>query len=283
MSAGLEPGTIAVLSPRVRRLVAPNPGMMTGPGTNTYLVGEREIAVIDPGPAIQQHVEAILAAANDQLRFILVTHTHTDHSPATAALARMSGAEIIGRPAPPGAHQDADFSPDRVSEDGDTIRGDGFTLRALHTPGHASNHLCYLLDEENLLFTGDHIINGSTVVIDPPDGDMNEYLSSLARLKRESLTAIAPGHGELIHDPHAAISKLIAHRLNRESIVVDALRAHPRSTVRQLLPYVYAEIDASLYPIAERSLLAHLLKLDGDRYAECTGDRWQLLTGSQAR
>lgn len=276
MNTGLEPGTITVLSPRVRRLVAPNPGMMTGPGTNTYLVGEREIAVIDPGPAMQQHVDAILAAAGDRLRFILVTHTHTDHSPATAALAQKSGAKIIGRPAPRGEHQDAGFSPDRVPEEGDTINGDGFALRALHTPGHASNHVCYLLDDENLLFTGDHIINGSTVVIDPPDGDMNEYLSSLARLKRETLTAIAPGHGELIHDPYEAISKLIAHRLNRESIVVDALRAHPRSTVRQLLPHVYTEIDAALYPVAERSLLAHLLKLDGDDYAECSNDRWQL-------
>jgi glyoxylase-like metal-dependent hydrolase (beta-lactamase superfamily II) len=266
------------LAPGVRRLLAPNPGMMTGAGTNTYLLGEHDVAVIDPGPAIDRHIDAILAAAG-RIRTVLVTHTHADHSPAALKLSQLTGAKVLGRPAPEGQHQDATFSADRILHDGDTVAVDELDLRVLHTPGHASNHLCYLLTSERLLFTGDHIINGSTVVIDPPDGDMSAYLASLERLKGLRLSAIAPGHGELIDEPYAAIDWLIAHRLQRERGVVAALRSHPGRTATELVPRVYMEIDAGLYPLAERSLLAHLYKLERDGRARLADQRWELCGG----
>jgi glyoxylase-like metal-dependent hydrolase (beta-lactamase superfamily II) len=164
---------------------------------------------------------------------------------------------------------------DRILNDGDVLATAELSLEVLHTPGHASNHLCYLLSGADLLFTGDHIINGSTVVIDPPDGDMHAYLESLARLKDEKLRAIAPGHGELIEEPYAAIDAMIAHRLRRESRVMDALRAHPDRTSHELVVHVYADVNAELHPVAERSLLAHLLKLARDGRAEVRDERWR--------
>ncbi len=164
---GLEGGQLTELAPGVRRLVAPNPSVMTGPGTNTYLLGSKEIAVIDPGPALHDHIDAIRQHAGAPIKWILVTHTHPDHSPAAALLAQASGAQQFGREAPQGRHQDRTFEPDHILADGDTFETGEFSLQVLHTPGHASNHLCYLHSDLNWLATGDHIINGSTVVIDP--------------------------------------------------------------------------------------------------------------------
>lgn len=271
----LEPGTVVTLARGVRRLLAPNPGVMTGPGTNTYLLGERRVTVLDPGPAIESHVEAIRAAAGERLEAIVVTHTHTDHSPAARLLAAASAVPVLGRPAPDGPHQDRRFAPDRVLADGDTLSCDGLDLDVLHTPGHASNHLCYLLRGAGMLFTGDHIINGSTVVIDPPDGDMKAYLEALERLGRERIEVIAPGHGELIDEPYAALDALIAHRLERERVVAEALAAHPGLTLERLVPHVYADVDRKLYPIAERSLLAHLRKLESEGRAVARDGRWE--------
>ncbi|HYI86313.1 MAG TPA: MBL fold metallo-hydrolase, partial [Burkholderiales bacterium] len=205
------------LDQRVTRLTAPNPGVMTGPGTNTYYVNG---AVIDPGPAIESHIERILKLG--PIKLIVCTHTHLDHSPAAAAIKAASGAQVLGRPAPAG--QDATFKPDFVVENGQRIELDGgVTLRAIHTPGHASNHVCYLLEQTKMLFTGDHVMQGSTVVINPPDGDMRAYLQSLERLLGEDIAIIAPGHGYLIGAPHKELRRLIAHRLNRERKVVAAL------------------------------------------------------------
>lgn len=268
-------GEIVAVAPGLRRLIAPNPGMMTGPGTNTYLLGDEQVTVVDPGPAIDAHIDAVCVAAGERIRQILVTHTHTDHSPAAMRLAALTGATLSGRPAPAGRHQDSGFAPDRVLQDGDTLAVDGDELTALHTPGHASNHLCYLRASDGMLFTGDHIIDGSTVVIDPPDGDMAAYLDSLDRLRHEAVRTIAPGHGELIENPMAAIDWLIDHRLKREAIVVDALRHHPATSVEELVLHAYREIDARLYPVAERSLLAHLIKLEADGRAVSSGDRWR--------
>jgi len=276
MSLPLDAGVAVEVTPGVRRLIAPNPGMMTGPGTNTYLVGRREIAVIDPGPPMDAHVEAIQKVADAPVRWILVTHTHRDHSPAARMLAAETGAELLGRVAPPGPHQDDTFQPDRTLGDGDELGSDEFTLRALHTPGHASNHLCYLLAGDGLLFTGDHIMSGSTVVIDPPDGSMRQYIESLARLRRESITAILPGHGGVIDDPHTAIDWLIDHRLRREAKVADKLARHPGSSLRELVGYVYDEVDSRLHRVAERSLLAHLLKLEEEGRATRNEDRWRM-------
>jgi glyoxylase-like metal-dependent hydrolase (beta-lactamase superfamily II) len=270
----LVPGQVIELAPGVRRIVAPNPGMMTGPGTNTYILGDREPAVIDPGPAIPRHLAAIRNAARAPIRQVLVTHTHPDHSPGARVLAAGTGAVLIGRPPPASGPQDATFRPDRLPRDGETVETAEFALEVLYTPGHASNHLCYRHFGLNWVFTGDHIINGSTVVIDPPDGNMTDYIASLARLRRLDCAALAPGHGGLMHDAGDAIDRLVRHRLRREAKVADAVAANPGATLRALVPIVYAEVAASLHALAERSLLAHLEKLESEARVVRREDRW---------
>ncbi len=265
------------LAPGVRRLVAPNPSMMTGPGTNTYLFGNEEVAVLDPGPVIESHLEEIFELAGGSVRYVIVTHTHPDHSPGAVELARMSGAELIGRTPPSEEHQDKTFKPAREPADGDSILIDGIDIEAIHTPGHASNHVCYRHTELNWVFTGDHVIDGSTVVINPPDGNMKHYLESLAKVKALRPAALAPGHGELIHDPDRAIDWIIEHRSEREKKVLDGLRANPGLTSMELVPHVYKDVDKKLYGWAERSLLAHLLKLEDDLKAVQAGGFWSTL------
>ena len=260
----LTSGQLDEIAPGVRRLVARNPGFMTGPGTNTYLVGTQRCAVIDPGPHDPVHIERILDAAGGRVSAILATHTHPDHSPAVAALAQSTGAEVLGRGPPVHGRQDATFAPTRVLNDGDVVRADDLVLRAIHTPGHASNHLCYLLEGAGMLFSGDHVMQGSTVVIGPPDGDMKVYLQSLARLQREPVTRIAPGHGTVIEDAQSEVARLIAHRLQREAKVVERLRRAGRATIDVLVTSVYDDVDPRLHPVAKGSLLAHLLKLQAD-------------------
>src|SRR5436309_2657317 len=195
----------------VRRVLAPNPGVMTGPGTNTYLVGIDEVAVIDPGVDDASHLDAVVGCGGDRIRWILVTHTHPDHAPGAAGLKERTGAEVLGFDERDG------FAPDRTIGDGHVLAPDSgpFRLRALHTPGHASNHLCYVLDDERVLFSGDHIMNGSTVVIAPPDGDMTTYLASLAIVSdmAAELDAVFPGHGDVIDDAKAKVDEYTAHRL----------------------------------------------------------------------
>ena len=264
----------AQLRPGIRRLVAPNSSMMTGPGTNTYLFGNNEIAVLDPGPDIKSHREAIMERAGAPIRWILATHTHPDHSPGARMLAQITSAVVLGRPAPRGRHQDETFEPHTVLQDGEKLVTDEFVLEAVHTPGHASNHVCFLHEESNWLFTGDHVIDGSTVVINPPDGNMKQYIESLRRVRRLACDALAPGHGELIRDPERAIDWIIDHRLERESKVAAALAANPGLTARELVPCVYKDIHKKLYGLAERSLLAHLLKLQEDGRARLSEERW---------
>ena len=269
-----EMPTFTELAPGIRRLAAPNPSMMTGPGTNTYLFGNEEVAVLDPGPIIESHLQAITDLAAAPIRSVIVTHTHPDHSPAAVELARMSGAELIGRPAPVGQHQDRTFKPDRKLADGELISINGIEIEAIHTPGHASNHVCYRHTELNWIFTGDHVIDGSTVVINPPDGDMKHYLESLAKVKALRPDALAPGHGDLIQDPDRAIDWIIEHRLEREQKVLDVLRANPVLSSIELVPHVYKDVDKKLYGWAERSLLAHLFKLEDDLKAVQAGGLW---------
>lgn len=259
-SAPAEPSRPVALAPGVVRLTAPNPGQMTGPGTNSYLVGATEVAVVDPGPDEPSHVDALVEAGAGRVRWIVVTHTHPDHAPAAAALAQRTGAEVLGFAARDG------FEPDRTVGHGFELGGDDFCLRAVHTPGHASNHLCWLLLGEQLLFSGDHIMQGSTVVIAPPDGDMAAYLASLEQLLDldPPVRAIAPGHGMLIESPTAAVLDVIAHRLERERAVRRALVAVRRGAVDDLLPEVYADVPASLHPVARFSLWAHLRKLGAE-------------------
>jgi glyoxylase-like metal-dependent hydrolase (beta-lactamase superfamily II) len=276
--AVITPGEVVQVSPLVRRLTAPNPGMMTGPGTNTYIVGKNALALIDPGPEIDVHHQAMLDLVGDRLRWILCTHTHKDHSPAARALKAATGAEVIGMHAPQHDNQDIAFAPDRVFAHGDTLDCGEFTLRAVHTPGHASNHLCYLLDREKLLFTGDHIMQGSTVVISPPDGDMVAYLKSLESLLELDIERVAPGHGHPIETPHAEARRLIAHRLKREQKVMDAFSVSNPATLDELVPIVYADVSPRLHPVARRSLHAHLLKLLHDGWVSQQGERWKLRT-----
>jgi len=276
----LVAGRAVRLSPRILRVTAPNPGVMTGPGTNTYFVGAGDSwTAIDPGPDDAVHLQAMLAAVasvQGRITRILVTHTHRDHSPGAAALAAATGAPVWGRVAEHPQGQDDSFVPQHQPRHGERIAvAEGVTLRVVHTPGHASNHLCYLLEEEKLLFTGDHVMQGSTVVINPPDGDMAAYLRALAALLDEDLDWLAPGHGFLVAEPHAVLRGLIAHRLKREDRVRAALQHQREADLAALLPEVYADVPPALYPVARRSLLAHLLKLQQDGEASADGERWR--------
>ena len=278
--ADLLPGRAVRLSPHIVRVTAPNPGPMTGPGTNSYLVGQGQAwTVIDPGPASQPHLQALLAAVPaGRVTQILVTHTHRDHSPGAVALAAATGAPVLGRIADHPDWQDPDFAPQRLLSHGERlVLGEGVSLRVIHTPGHASNHLCYLLEEEQTLFTGDHVMQGSTVVINPPDGDMAAYLAALTALLAEDLEWLAPGHGFLVARPHDVLRGLVAHRLRREAKVLAALQALHASaplSLQDLLPRVYDDVKPALHGVAARSLLAHLLKLQTDGVARQQADRW---------
>jgi glyoxylase-like metal-dependent hydrolase (beta-lactamase superfamily II) len=260
----LVPGVPHELDAVVTRIIAPNGGVMTGPGTNTYLVGTHELIVIDPGPDDESHMQAILAAADGPIRWILCTHTHMDHAPGAARLKQLTGAAVAAMLAPRTEH-DFQLSVDRILAHGDVICNADATVRAVHTPGHASNHLCYLLEQNRMLFTGDHIMQGSTVVIWPPDGNMRAYVESLRSLLKIELAVLAPGHGHLIERPRDELNRLIEHRLRREDKVRQAvLRAGTGVTVETLLPSAYDDVPRSLYEWAALSLQAHLDKLVAD-------------------
>lgn len=271
-------GTPTRLSERVIRVLAPNPGFMTGPGTNSYLIGRQDIAVLDPGPALPVHVDALLAAADavgGRIRWIVLTHTHPDHAPAAVELQRRTGALILGQPALAGDPAQAMIPVDTLLAHGQCLATDEFTLRALHTPGHVGNHLCYLLEEEELLFSGDHLINGSTVVIVPPSGNMADYLRSLELLSREPISQIAPGHGDLIANAQALVQYTIHHRLAREAKVLGNLGQQPQS-LPELVPQVYDDVSPALHAVAQYSLHAHLIKLrDEGRVLESAAG-WRL-------
>ncbi len=264
-------GVASALSPLVRRIVANNPGMMTGPGTNTYLVGIDEIVVIDPGPDDAGHLDAIAGCGGDRIRWIACTHTHIDHFPGVAGLKERTGAEVLAFDARDG------LEIDRSLGDGDLIEATEFVLRAVHTPGHASNHLCFLLEQERMLFSGDHIMEGSTVVIRPPDGDMAAYLQQLERLKtlRPRLRSIAPGHGYLIEKPVAKIDEYLEHRAMREQQVVDALKPGP-TTVKAIVKQLYTDLADELVPMAEGTVWAHLRKLkdEGRASGKSQNGKW---------
>jgi len=266
--SGLRSGQLTELAPGVRRLVAPNGGVMTGPGTNSYLIGRESVALLDPGPLDAGHMARLQDACAGRCRWVLTTHTHADHSPAAAPLAAALGARLVGMPPPQEGPQDRSFVPDHVPVDGESLRIDDLQLTAIHTPGHASNHVCWLLQPGGWLFTGDHIMAGSTVVIAPPDGNMNAYLASLRRLHELPLTRLAPGHGEVLENPAAVVDWIIDHRLRREARVVAALAARHDASVDELLAEVYADTAPSLHGLARLSLRAHLEKLVEDGRAQ---------------
>jgi glyoxylase-like metal-dependent hydrolase (beta-lactamase superfamily II) len=264
----LVAGVVVDVAPDVRRLVAPNPGPMTGPGTNTYLVGAgTDLVVVDPGPDDDAHLSALLAACDGRVASIVVTHTHIDHSPLAARLKAETGAEVLagGRAPsrqPPGleAH-DLLFVPDRRLADGEAVIAGRRELRVVRTPGHAAHHLCFDLD--GLLFSGDHVMSGSTVVICPPDGDMGDYMASLRRVRRRAPNRIAPGHGAMIDDPAAVLDHYLAHRRSREEEVLAGLAAAgpDGTTPEALVAVIYRAVARELHPVARYSVWAHLRQL----------------------
>jgi glyoxylase-like metal-dependent hydrolase (beta-lactamase superfamily II) len=280
-------GAVDVLSPLIRRVVANNPNPFTYLGTGTYLIGRGNVAVLDPGPDDAAHVAALLSALapGEQITHVLITHTHSDHSPASRALQDHTGARtygfgphgLVGDEAPilfgdpeadgdPSSQErregpDRTFRPDVVLGDGDVVEGNGWSLEAVHTPGHASNHLCYLLREEGVLCSGDHVMGWSTSVITPPDGDLGDYLASLEKLlERPQDRSYLPTHGPPITEPHALVRAFLAHRRERSDQVLDALGAGP-ATIVELVPRLYADVSKRLWRGAAGSMYAHALHL----------------------
>jgi glyoxylase-like metal-dependent hydrolase (beta-lactamase superfamily II) len=274
MNDDLTPGRPVRIAPAVQRLVAPNASMMTGPGTNTYLLGDPPFGVIDPGPDDAGHLATIQRHAPG-LELIFITHTHGDHSTGAKALAAATGAKLVGRKPPNDGRQDETFAPDLQPHRDQCFPLAFGMLRAIDTPGHASNHICYFYEDEALLFTGDHVLEGITPVIIPPDGDMAAYLEALRRLKSYAPQAIAPGHGRVIQSPIAAIDALIAHREKREAKVVAALRKVGTGTLDTLIPLVYDDVKPELHNLARLTLEAHLIKLAREGRAVHEGETWQ--------
>lgn len=270
-----DSGRLERVTPTVQRLLAPNASLMTGPGTNTYLLGDPVAAIIDPGPDDPRHIEAMRAAAPD-VRTIFVTHTHRDHSPAAMTLRSLTGAHVIGRTPPRDGRQDETFRADQEPHDTEVFPLGERQLRAIATPGHASNHVCYLLEPDGLLFSGDHVLDGVTPVILAPDGSMAAYLQSLARLREYALSAIAPGHGRLLEHPHEVIDAIVEHRLARERKVISRLVSLRVASTPELLVRVYDDVSVELHPYARLSLEAHLIKLTQDGVVSRDGERWRV-------
>ncbi len=264
-----EYGVVDEVSPLIRRVVANNPGPFTFKGTGTYIVGRGEVAVIDPGPDRTDHLKALLAAVEgERVTHILTTHTHADHSPLSMALARETGATIYGRPDPSDGEagvrveeaSDDAFRPDVIVADGQGLAGPGWTLEAITTPGHISNHVCYALAEENALFSGDHVMGWSTTVISPPDGDMGAYYASLDKIAERGFATLWPTHGPPITEVAPFLAAYKAHRLDRERQILEQLAAgHGR--IREMVPVMYAAVDSRLHPAAAHSVLAHMIHL----------------------
>lgn len=280
----LPPGEVEQVAPGIRRILCGNPGPFTWRGTNTWLIGGgSSVAVLDPGPVDEAHLAAILnATRGERISHILVSHTHRDHSPGVAALQAATGAASHGfgpHMTPPdqgGEGGDHAFRPDEAIADDATVSGGDWSLRAIHTPGHCANHLCFALEGSGILFSADHVMSWSTSVVSPPDGDMAAYMRSLARLAEREDRLFLPGHGPALPNPGTFMAALAAHRREREAMVLDALRAARRATAQALVPPVYGPaLDPRLVPAAARSLLAHLIKLESEGAARRDGEMWE--------
>lgn len=266
----IEYGRCDQVSPLIRRVTANNPGGFTFKGTGTYIVGKGEVAVIDPGPLMNDHVEALLAAIEGEtVTHILITHTHMDHSPAAEPLKKLTGAPTLaygphgGEKKDDGAREegaDWKFQPDIKLEDGDVIEGDGWTFEAVFTPGHTSNHMCFGLREEKALFTGDHVMGWSTSVVSPPDGNMSDYFNSLKKLLDRDDEIYWPTHGPAITNPQSFVRAYLVHRRQREAQILRQIE-EGHTTIPAMVETMYADIDKRLHPAARRSVLAHLIHM----------------------
>ena len=276
-----EYGRCDRLSDRVRRVIANNPGAFTYTGTGVYIIGSGEVAVIDPGPALPEHEAALDAALEgEQVTHVLVTHHHLDHSPLARTLADKHGAHVYAM-SPPDllpeggevrmeAGDDSGFRPDLEIKDGDVFTGPDWTLRALHTPGHTSNHVCYALEEERCLFSGDHVMGWSTSVVSPPDGSMGDYIAQLERIRAMGFAVIRPTHGTAIEDPRPFLDAYIEHRRSRERQILAEMSAG-KTDIRAMVASMYADVDKRLHPAAAHSVLAHMIYLVEQGRVSCAG------------
>ena len=279
-------GQTEALSPLVRRRICPNGGPFTASGTCSYIVGRGRVVVIDPGPDDADHLAALNAGVGGRpVVAILCTHTHRDHSPGARPLSAMTGAPIIGC-APltlnddgprADAAFDADYRPDRILADGERVEGPDWVLEAVATPGHTSNHLCFALPQEQALFTGDHVMGWSTSVISPPDGDMSDYMRSMQRLMERDDIVFYPAHGEAVENPRRLVRGMMGHRKQREGQILRFLERNGESAIPDMVAEMYKGVDARLYGAAGRSVLAHLIDLNGRGMATPgTDGRWRL-------
>ncbi len=264
-----EYGRLDEVSPLIRRVIANNPGPFTYVGTGTYIIGHGDVAVIDPGPMLPDHFEALKAAvAGEKVTHVLVTHGHSDHSPLARPFAEWAGCETwaLGGSVPTakgelGSEDDPNFAPDRLLKDGDVISGPDWTLEAVATPGHTANHLCFALKEENALFSGDHIMGWSTTIVAPPDGDMGDYMASLKKVQDRNYDSLWPTHGSPIrHDVHGFIEAYMAHRRGREVAILDHLN-RGETSIRDMVAVMYADVEKRLHPAAALSVLGHMREL----------------------
>ncbi|MEP7221560.1 MAG: MBL fold metallo-hydrolase [Novosphingobium sp.] len=281
----LPTGLAEQLEPLVRRVLAPNPSHFTFTGTETYIVGAADhVAVIDPGPDDPAHLDALIRAIGTaRVSAICCTHTHRDHSPAAAPLAALTGAPIIGCDrlalADDGPRADAAFdtsyAPDRVLRDGEQLSGPDWTLTAVATPGHTSNHLCFALEESGALFTGDHIMGWSTTVIAPPDGDMAAYMASLEKIQGRADRVYYPAHGPQIDNPQQLVRGMMGHRRQRERQILRLIEAG-NGEIEAMVPLMYKGVDQRLWPAAGRSVLAHLIDLQQRGQVSRVNDLWSI-------
>jgi len=269
-----EPGEVVTLTPRLRRVTCGNPSAFTYHGTNTYLLGHGEVGVVDPGPAEQAHIDRlreVLAKNGETVSHIIVTHTHRDHSPGVALMKEWTNAPIYGYgPHGIGARRnwpfdgpegsDLNFAPDVCVPDGGLVKGKGWTLQAVFTPGHISNHLCFALKQDNVLLSGDHVMGWSTSIVSPPDGDMGHYMASLRKLLDRGEHTYYPGHGGPIVDPAAFVQAFIEHRGEREQQILDCLAQHPQH-IPEMVKDIYINTPGYLHKAAARSVLSHLLHM----------------------
>ena len=272
--SNIQSGTTYHLSPLVRRITASNGSVMTGPGTNTYLLGSNEVVVIDPGPADEQHIDRIqeeIEASGGRLHSIWVTHTHRDHSPGARILKHRTQAPCYGSVIPDDGFQDQTFAVDIDLYDGLQLDLEEFSIKAIHTPGHVHNHYCFWLSNEQMIFVGDHLMQGTTVVIIPPHGVMNDYIESLRKIDGLPLMQIAPGHGHIIENAHEVIHDTIRHRLARERLLLIKMDGDWQMR-KDLVGKVYMGLDPRLLPFAEKSLHAHLIKLEKEGRVESDGE-----------
>ena len=272
-------GEIELITKNIRRITAPNPAPYTFKGTGTYIIGHGYVAVIDPGPDITSHIDAILTSLGDEkISHILITHNHKDHSPAAKPLAEKCGAKIYGFDVSMQQYTDIDaeegidknYAPDVLLKNDDIIKGQDWTIEAIHTPGHLSNHICFAYREEKSLFTGDHVMGWSTTIISPPDGNMADYLESLEKLRLRDDKIYYPTHGLPINNPKQFVTQLIGHRLRRDKEIIRAI-AGGASTIEEIVGIIYATIDKKLYLAASRTTFAHLIRLVDLGHVKCGG------------